>query len=215
MRKIKYILFVILLFLAINVKADSNCDKNELARLKELARKVEFDYSYKLVDEKAVFSINAVNTNEELKLIVGDILGDYREFDDNGSNKASLNDLKPGERVTIKTLAFVPNFCSFHELTSKTIILPYYNYYYDEEKCKGNEDFKYCKLLINSNITQSEFDRQFELYLKNKQEKGDNPIAAKEDNTGLYITIVAIVLAIIVVVLIIVNIVNRRKKNRL
>ena len=218
MKKVKYLLFVILLLLSINVKADSNCDKNELSRLKTLAKKVEFDYSYELVDEKAVFSINAVNLNEDLQVVIyeTDKYSDkYKEFKDNSSHSATIKGFDSGERVKITIRAFVPNFCAYEELITKTINLPYYNYYYDEEKCNGNEEFKYCKLLINSNISQSEFDRQFELFLKNKNNQSQDPVVKKEDNTGLYITIGVMVLAVIVIILIIINIVNRRKKNRL
>jgi len=218
MKKIKYVLFAILLFISINVKADSNCEKSERTRLTELAKKVEFDYDYKLVDDKVEFSINAVNLNEDLKVVIlnGDKFNDnYREFKDNSTHKATLDGFKAGEKVKITILAFVPNFCSYEELSEKTIKLPYYNYYYDEERCKGNEDFKYCKLLIDNNISESEFERLFELYLKNKEEKEDKPVIKTDDNMGLYITIGTIVLAVVVVILIIVNIVNRRKRNRL
>ncbi len=217
-RIIKCLLLVILLSLSINVKADSNCDKKELSRLKELAKKVEFDYDYKLVGEKAVFSITAVNLNSDLQVVILDgdeYSGKYKEFANNSEHKATLTNFYSGEKVKITIRAFVPNFCSYEKLTTKTISLPYYNYFYDEEKCQGNEEFKYCKLLIDSNITQTEFDRQFEIYLKNKNKQEDNPVVKEEDNFGLYITIVALVLAVIVVTLIIINVVKRRKKNKL
>ena len=219
MRKLKYVVLVVLLVLSFNVKAsDSDCDKKENARLKELANKVEFDYDYKLAGDKAVFSINAVNLNEELKvLIIKDYYNDdYKEFKDNSTHKDTLDGFESGEKVTITIKGYVPNWCSGKTMLTKTIRLPYYNYFYDEEKCKGNEDFKYCKQLIDSNITQSEFDKQFELYLKSKEPK-EEPVDTKPvdtDNT-LYYIIGGGVLVVIVGVVIVSSIIKRRKKNML
>lgn len=219
MRSLKYVVLAMLLALSMNVKAaDSDCDKEENARLKELAQKVEFDYDYKLADDKAIFSINAVNLNEELKvLIIKDYLNDdYKEFKDNSTHKATMSGFESGEKVTITIKGYVPNWCSGKTMLTKTIRLPYYNYFYDEEKCKGNEDFKYCKQLIDSNISQSEFDKQFEAYLKNKEKK-EEPIEIKpvETDYTLYYIIGGVVLAIIVIVVIVSSIIKRRKKNML
>ena len=41
-------LFVVLLLFTFNVNASKECEKTELNRLKEVAKKVEFDYDYKL-----------------------------------------------------------------------------------------------------------------------------------------------------------------------
>ena len=169
MKKVRYLLLSLLLIVTFNVKAaESDCKKEENDRLKALANKIEFDYDYKLVDEKAVFSINAVNLNEDLKvLIINDYYNDdYKEFKDDGTHKATLSGFEPGKKITITIKGYVPNWCSGKTIMTKTIKLPYYNYYYDEEKCAGNEDFKYCKQLIDVNLTKSEFDKQFELYLK-------------------------------------------------
>ena len=170
MKKIRCLLFVLLVFLTMNVKAVDKCEKDELARLKELAKKVEFDYDYKIVDEHAVFSIKAVNLNSNLNVrIIEDYYGDkYKEFKDNSNHTATLDGFKSGERVVVTIKGFVPNWCSGTTVLTKTIKLPYYNYFYDEEKCKGNEDFKYCKLLIDNNISQKTFDTQYNLYIKNK-----------------------------------------------
>ena len=61
MKNIKYVLLVILLFFAINVKAAETCDTKEYNRLKELAKKVEFDYDYYMDNNgEVLFSIHAV-----------------------------------------------------------------------------------------------------------------------------------------------------------
>jgi hypothetical protein len=217
MKKIRFLVLILLLLLTINVKAASSCESKELNRLKELAKKLEYDYDYKLVNDKAVFSINVVNLNEDLRvLIIEDYYAEkYQEFKDNSTHTATIDNFKPGEKVTITVKAFVTNWCSGKTVTTKVIKLPYYNYNYDEEKCKGHEDFKYCKLLVDKELTKEEFDKLFEAYLK-KQEVEPTPIVnpEKTDYTIYYI-IGGIVLALIMIVFIIKYIIKRRNKNKL
>ena len=217
MKKIRYILLVILLLFCINVKAEDNCDSKEYNRLKELAKKIEFDYDYELVNGKAVFAINAVNLNSELKvLIIEDYYTDnYKEFKDNSNHIATLNNFEEGSKVVVTIKAFVPNWCSGKTILTKTVKLPYYNYVYNEEKCKGHEDFKYCKLLIDKSLTQEQFDKQYQEYLDNGKTdvKPENP--TKEDNTKLYMIIGAGVLAVILTIVLVSSIIKRRKKNSL
>ncbi len=217
MKRIKYVILIILLLLTMNVKAADDCDSKEFARLKNLAKKIEFDYEYKLVNDKAVFSINAVNLNPELRvLIIDDYYNDkYQEFRDNSSHTATLNNFEAGSKVIVTIKGFVPNWCSGKTVLTKTVKLPYYNYFYDEEKCSGHEDFKYCKLLIEKNITQKEFDKQYEDYLK-KNEKPTEP--GKEEtkiNWDLYLLIGGGVLIIIIIVSYVAIVKRRIKKNSL
>ena len=218
MRKIKYIIFVVLVLLSINVVADDRCETSELTRLKELAKKVEFDYDYKLVNDAAVFSINAVNLNKELKVMIIEdyYLNKYKEFKDNSTHMAKLENFKPGEKVTVTINAFVPNRCSGKTLLTKTIKLPYYNYYYNEEICSGNEDFKYCKLLVDNSITESEFYNQLNQF---KIARDGNVEENNESKSGinkeLIIIIAGSVLAVIVIAMIINKIIKTKKKNEL
>ena len=217
MKKLKYVLFLLLIVLSFDVKAEDRCDKDELARLKALANKVEFDYDYKLVDEKAVFSINAVNLNEDLKvLIIEDYLNDnYKEFKDNSEHKATLDGFEPGERVTVTIKGYVPNWCSGKTVLTKTVKLPYYNYFYSEEKCKGYEDFKYCKQLVDGNITEKEFEKQFETYKKNK-EKNETPIVEPaKDNTNMYMIIGGAVIVVVIITVVVILIIKRKRRYSL
>ena len=215
MRKIYLLLIIVVLFsFNINV-AGAECEKEEMTRLKELARKIEFDYDYKLVNDKAVFSINAINLNEDLEvLIVEDYWSlNYKEFKDDGTKKGTLNNFNPGEKVVITIKGYVDNWCSGKTVLTKTVKLPYYNYFYDSEKCRGNEDFKYCKQLIDSNITKESFENEFALYLKNKENKPKEEEKEK-DNTTIYI-IIGIVSGILAIGAIIMIIRNTKKKNSL
>ena len=217
MKNIKYLLLIVLLLLSFNVKAKNNCENDEYQRLKDLAKKVEFDYDYKLVNGEAEFSINAVNLNSELKvLIIEDYYNDkYKEFKDNASHKATLTNFKSGEKVTVTIKGFVPNFCSGKTVATKLIKLPYYNKYYSEEKCKGYEEFKYCKRLIDKNIKEEEFNRLLEEYKKEKDKKEDTPVVPQNDNRELYLIIGIASVSLIIITLVVMIIVKRRKKYSL
>lgn len=217
MKKIRYLLLLFIVLFCINVKAVDYCDKNEFNRLKELAKKVEFDYDYKLVDDKAVFSITAVNLNEDLKvLIIKDYYTEnYRQFKDDGTGKGTLDNFESGARVTVTIKGYVPNWCSGKTVATKSVKLPYYNYYYDEEKCKGNEDFKYCKQLIDVKISQKDFDNQLAQFIKNKNKKADtNTEDNNPDNSNL-IKIIGISLAASVVIVVVVYIIMKRRKRNM
>ena len=217
MRKIKCLFLILLLLLTINVKAENKCEKGELTRLKEIAKKIELDYDYKLDSNNiASFSIKAVNLNKELKvMIIEDYYrGKYKEFKDNSNHTATINGFKAGEKVVVTIKAFVPNWCSGTTLLTKTIKLPYYNYFYDEDKCKGNEDFKYCKLLINSNISQKIFNTQYDLYIKSKT-TNNSEVVPVSNNWKLLIIIGSIVAALGILVGITILIIRKRRKNSL
>ena len=218
MKNIKYVLLVILLFLTINVKAANICDTKEFSRLKELAKKIEFDYDYTVNGDVVDFSIHAVNLNEDLKVLVirNYYTDDYRQF--KGTTEATLNGFSNGERVVITIKGFVPNPCSGETVLTKTVKLPYYNFFYNEKQCEGNEDFKYCKILIDSNINETEYNRQLGIYLANKEKNNNNIEPEKEetkDYTKLYFIIGGTILVIVISSILIANIAKRRKKNKL
>ena len=48
---------------------------------------------------------------------------------------------------------------------------------------RGHEDFKYCKLLVDKKISQEEFDKQFETYLKNNNKNEKTIDNEKSDNS--------------------------------
>ena len=217
MKNIKYVILALLLSITLNVKADNNtCDLKEFSRLKELAKKIEFDYEFKVVNGVGEFAIHAVNLNKDLKvMVIYDYFNDdYVEF--KGTSEATVGGFIPGERIAISINGFVANPCSGETVLTKSIKLPYYNIFYDRDRCQGNEDFKYCKELIDNSITQEEFNQQFELYLKNKEApvKEEEKVEAK-DNTTLYLIIGGIVLALAIISILVINIIKRRNKNKL
>ena len=217
MKKIKCLLLILLVFLVVNVKADNKCEKEELTRLKELAKKVEFDYDYKLVNEQVIFSITAINLDDDLKvMIVDDYYSDkYREFKNNSDHSNTIDGFKSGEKVSITIEGFVPNWCSGTRLLTKTIKLPYYNYFYDEDLCRGYEDFKYCKELIDTNITKETFDAQYVLFAESKEVNNNEENNLMNSIWKWVMIIASIIVALAIIAIIVLSIIKKVKKNRL
>ena len=223
MKKVKYLLLVILMLLTINVKAANSCESSELQRLKELAKKVVFDYDYKVNGDDVEFTINATNLNKELKVLIIEnyYAGKYREF--KGDETGTLGGFKSGERVVITIKGYVPNDCSGVTVLTKTVKLPYYNWFYSENRCRGHEDFKYCKRLIDNDISEEVFEREYdkhldsivEKYEKEKAEEQKAEESKEEENKDIFIIIGVGLLIAAIISMLIAIIVKKRKKNKL
>ena len=159
--ELKMIVFAVFLCFCLGVKAEDKCEKDELTRLRTLANKVELDYSYEMKEDTLadgttiklpIFSITANNLNPELRVVImQDYYNDkYEEFVNNGDNKGVLKPFIQGDKVTVTVLANVKNYCSGKKLTTKTIKLPYYNDFYESDKCILYRDFDKC--VENANL---------------------------------------------------------------
>ena len=220
MKKIRYVLFIVTMLLCVNVyAANDKCTTEELNRLKELASKVEYSYDYKIDNDGAVdFSITATNLNQDIRVvIIEDYYRDkFTEFvDRDKTHTGTLNGFHSGDRVQITIQGYVPNGCAGKKLLTKTVKIPYYNYYYDDEKCKGNEDYKYCKLLLDDNITEKKFNDGLAEYVKNRAKTTTEEVVEKKEPWKYVGIIGVIVFAVVVIVVVAKQIEKRRKKNSL
>ncbi len=222
MKKIFYILLVIISIFMVNVKADDDiyqCEKEEKQRLKDLASKLEYTYDYRKDENDVInFSITISNMNEDLKILITDNLANgNKEFKYNDTKKSTLSGFSSGQKVNLAINGFVVNWCSGVTIATKQIKLPYYNYNYDEEFCKDNSDFKYCKQLLDTKITQEEYDSALKKYLSSK-EKGEEPTKIEdkeESNWNLLIIIGSIVGVLIIIVTVGMIVIKRRRKSAL
>ena len=223
MKKILYVIMMVISLFLINVQADEEsdfkCEGEERQRLKNLASKLEYTYSFRKNEDDVIdFSITISNLNEDLKIIITDDLArDDKEFKYNDSKVVTKSGFSSGQRVNIAIKGFVVNWCSGETISTKLLKVPYYNYNYDEEFCKDNSDFKYCKELLDTKITQDEYDSAYNKYI-NKKEKTEEPEKQEESDTGnwnLLIIIGSIVGVLLVIVLVGIIIIRRRRKNAL
>ncbi len=226
MKKLMVIL-VLSLFFVINVYAET-CSNSELSRLKKIAEQVEFSYDYDIKRtnyEEGVLvdidnSITALNLNPEIRvLIIEDYYKDkYQEFKYNDSKKATLKGFSNGTSVNITIEAYVNNSCSGKKLLTKKINIPYYNQFYDDERCEENRDFEYCKNeMMDTSITSRMFYDKFQKYKygeKNEILNTDENKDVQEEHSN-NLTIILILIAVIILLIISFVVWKKRKKDLL
>lgn len=175
MKKIFFALFILVLPLV----AKAECTTQEITRLKTLASKITVTYDYEEKDYGVVFSATFHNVHKDLKII------------DNRNNKAYSSKDEFAD-ITLNKLGFPGTYsvdiqsklnnCKDEKITAKYYTVPYYNSYYKDPLCVGNETKKVCQKWTN---TTSLTYTQFQDALKNKVEEQQKPIEEQKSNYNL------------------------------
>lgn len=220
-----FVLLLMILSMGIIVKADDDtCTKEELTRLKELAKKVEINYDYVLKEAKQngevikypdYFTLTATNLNSDLKVMIIENYyeGKYKEFTNGLATEATLKPFNEGEKVTVTIKAFVPNKCSGRTILSKVVKIPYYNRFSEEDICKEYPDFKYCSELTETTITLDKFNTEINKYINslNVEEETEKP----NNSWTLLIIIGGVIVGLGLIFVITLIVIRVRKKNSL
>lgn len=210
MKKVKYLIPMLIFFIVVNVKAIDSCTTEEMNRLKELANNVKFKTDYEInpieatndAGEKIIndvdvsYKIQIINDNEDLKYY-------YKLSSQLEKKQVTANDLAnmsfpDGEKLQISIYSYTTNLCTDELLKTETIDLPAYNIYYylNQDKCKSNFDFKYCKEFMEVDLSIDEIDTLYNKYVSEKGfEKTSNFL--KENIVFILIGVVAIILGLI------------------
>lgn len=210
MKRIKYLLPVLLFFITFNVKAIDACTNEEMVRLRELAKQVQFKTDYEINttettndagekiinDVDVLYKIQIINDNEDLRYYYK--LSSQKEKKQVSSNDLSNMSFPDGEKLQISIYSYTTNLCTDELLKTETIDLPAYNIYYylNQDKCKSNPDFKYCKEFMNVEINNEEIEKQFDKYLEEKNFKQASNFL-KENIIYILIGIVVIITGLI------------------
>ena len=210
MKKIKYFIPMLILFIIFDVKAIDSCTTEEMARLKELANNVKFKTDYEInttettndAGEKIIndvdvsYKIQVINDNEDLKYFYK--LSSQKEKIQVSSNDLSNIRFPDGEKLQISIFSYTTNLCTNELLKTETIDLPIYNVYYylNQDKCKSNSDFKYCKEFMEVDLSIDEIDNLYNKYVSEKGfEKTSNFL--KENIIYILIGVVVIIFGLI------------------
>lgn len=220
MKKVKYLLPLLLLFITINVKAIDKCTTEEMNRLKELANKIEIKTNFhieKIEEDKnagrsdyldVFYTIDIINYDDDLRIF-------YKSLDDNKYelNIKDLNNIYfyENRKIQFQIYSYTKNLCTDELLRTISIDFPVYNryYYYNKEKCQNNPEFEYCKEFYDSsNKTNDEIDKLYEESL-NKNVAENGPINAFTNNKIYFVIIPILVISIAVIYFIF----RKKKKN--
>ena len=226
MKKITFLIITLLFCFNSSVKADDTCSSSEMARLRNLADKIEFTYDYEwnyfddendgIRYEYPIFTINATNLNKELKVIIKEDYynGKYQEFINQGNGVGKMGGFRDGARIAVTIRAYTADSCSGKIIKVKNIDLPILNLRYYQPICQENLNFKYCARFMDKNITDDQFYEELA-----KWETGNNTDKSNDDNIiveeSSHFFIVIIVVAFIAIVGIGIFIGLKKKKNDL
>lgn len=149
----KLIFLVLLLIIPITVKAD--CTSIEVSKLKALASNISVTYNYTETDKTLVFDVILHNISTGLRVKNISSSGYYATKDGN----VTIKGISPG---TILKVSIESTKCSDTNIFTKYISTPYFNSYYNDPLCDGNETMKVCQKWINtSGISYNSFVNSF------------------------------------------------------
>lgn len=208
-----YIILAISCFILFprNIKA-AQCDYTQIAKLKQYAGNIQYDYNYVEQGGVPTFSIRFTNIS---KFVVLTDLSTGKTYSD--QTELVIPGLKDGTtysfRVTsstspVDTLTYTEfdgntwtektvskstgKTCSDVELKKIFVTLPTYNPYYKLPECQGMEDDKLCFKWYKHELSEKEFKKQVKANRvstmqkqKQKEEKKSNTMLEKIIEIGL------------------------------
>ncbi len=155
MKKVLFIAFL-LLVKGLNLKAE--CSYKELRELNTFASYIESNYSYNEATDK--FDLTFTNLSDKIY-----ITGKIGEFYYPQNGEVIIRDLNLGTSYKYEAYATSQTNCSTELLRVITVNIPYKNYYYGSEACKGHENLNVC----NSKFLDYEISENTFLSLINKK----------------------------------------------
>ena len=221
----KKIVVLLALLFSFNVYADT-CDKNELARLKNIADQVELSYEYEIKKTKidgedaiyADYTVIVSNLNKEIKANYEKnyLLGNYYEFKLDANGVGKLSQFYDGETAVVTIRAFTNTKCSGKIIATKTIKMPYLNpyYYTNREFCNTYSDFKYCQELMETSFNEADYEKEHAKYF-NAEKKIVREDVQEDDNHNYYLIMAVIVSVVLLLLMILSIILKKKKKNSL
>ncbi|MDO4963429.1 MAG: hypothetical protein Q4E75_04990 [bacterium] len=149
----KIILSFIISFSFINcfALAYNGCEYNKVSRLKSVVQNISISYDYRIVNNDVVFDVTISNLTKDIYLYDSYFNKNYYGVD--------------GE-ITIENYDINKNSYSFYSnledcygtfLGKKYVVFPSYNKYYEDDLCKGIEDFGLCKKWTKVSYSYEEF----------------------------------------------------------
>ena len=168
----RYLILLLLLFLPITVKA--SCSDEDLVRLQKIANNVNVSYKFDDVTNRFVITFS----NLRPELVITDIENnvDYRR-----SGDLSIDGAKAGNH-TYYIYAYDKN-CYDNEIGTKSINIPYYNEYYDDEECKDIKSYKYCSKWLPNEISYKTWYSNVTKYKKSIEKEIEEKEKTKNSKT--------------------------------
>lgn len=218
MKKVKFIILIILLFI-LNIRVVSaKCNNSYLSELRGISSNVNFSYDYYIENGDAIFNLIINNLTPNMYIINNDSNERYN-YENTTNGELTIYGLKNLSSISFSMYA-VGEGCDNKKLLTKYIKLPSYNQYYENEICKGIEEFQLCNKWLKQEISYNTFTEQVKKYkqsLESKTDGDDSEITIKDDlidKIVKYYSKYYYVILIIIIVICAIIILYQNKKNR-
>lgn len=176
MKKNKYLLFALTLFILFSNKVKASCTEEEVNRFKELES--QFKVTHYIENNKYVLKIYNPAPDIFYYEMHSQKPMDCRQIDKNNA-----------ECIGDADLTYTVNIKSYNENCTdilKTPEITKYNKYSESELCNGIEDFSLCQPDYEKEITEENFTARIDSYKKNLDKKNqtkDNNSDSDSKNT--------------------------------
>ncbi len=197
MKWYKYLSLFLLLFIFVPIVKAETCSNSEIVKYQELAKNIEITYDYVESDNNVFFKIKLSN------LIPGLLVRDVahnKNYNYTSDNIELQDQFYQG--TSYKFYVYMET-CSNKKVYSHYITLPYYNYLYNDEICKGIEKFKYCQKWVKTQ-NYEELKSKIEKYKQDqtkKEEVNEKQNGLFDDLFEIYLNYYYIILPIIIIIL--------------
>ena len=216
MREYKLFIMLILLIILFPIKTNALvCSNQDMVKLKSMAQNITTNYDYKEENNNVTFNITFSNLSPDLYLV--DVTNKKNYYYNN--TEMTYNGYKSGESYKFKVYS-TNSLCDTSVLYTVYVTLPYFNSYYNNELCKGIEEYELCQKWSSVNISYNEFKNKVDKYKEvieeeNNENNTDNEVKGIFDYIrDFYISYYYIILPLIILISII-YIYNKNKKNDL
>jgi len=174
MKKIFLLSAVVLLLalLRVDVHAlDKECTQAEQVRLRGLASATQI--SYEFYEDK-------VENTYGFKVTISGFSPDFYIYNEEngtafryrGNSVVTNMAFAPGKTYQLPFRASDSGICNGYLILNKSISLPFYNEYYDDQLCVGHEEYELCKKFTYLTIpSYSEFQKRVKQYINNLKEE--------------------------------------------
>lgn len=229
-KKIMFIIGIFVTFFCyMNVYAADACESSELSRLRKLAEKVEFDYSYEIKEIEnddnllvrfAEYNLNVVNLNSEIQVYVTDTKSNITKMvKASNGNSGSVGTFFDGDTLEIKIQAYTRNACSGKTIITKKIKLPYYNVFSTYNICQNDDFCGICSEFLDHEYSVEEFKKDVDkCYATRNHELIDNITKNNSNNNDnlskSYLWYYFGGIALLLIIMIILLIFSKRKKRK-
>lgn len=173
MKQLKYVLMFIMLVFIPNIVKAEDCSVTNTSRLKKIASNITTKYDYS--ENLPTTGYGNVNFTVTISNVISDIyimkVDDYYNkvgtvYYGDSNNQVIISGLSEGTSYHFVAFGNTGDWCVGTIVYEFYVTTPSYNKYYTNALCKKVPDYKYCQKWVNFNLTEEEFTKNVNEYIK-------------------------------------------------